>query len=1465
MKAASRILALIASLTFTRAQYSQGQEADYLARFDSINGASYAAVDDIDANANVPPTLLSTCKDTPLVTNPLLVEVTLQEAVTPDEIVNNSANTIKSSSVALQCDASTVCTIPEGITLVMDVNLHVAALIVKGSVLWTDETQLSRVELTEEDIENTDTNTNSNSGSFLCAGYVAVESPGSWLMNLQNKNAWIYLTNNGMAHPFLRSRAFGGIGDGSRVEVIGRDMARAWSLLSEPMLVGSSEMKLLHDPRLMNWAVGDRIAVAPTEKASAGWGQEFRISSIAVDGTVTLDAAVEHDFKAIFKVSESGNGNVATMSAEVVNLQRNIVITGDDFSHVDAVDGLDEAVPGENTSAYGCLKNSYRNKCTYGLHTSQMYGGVMKILNTRIEKCGQRGVAGKYCLHFHKLGVCPDCLLQNNAIENSQQRGIIIHGTHLSTVENNVLYNIRGANVYIEDGNEMHNNIKYNVVICPFPFEDVALGGCTVPGTSNHIADTSDNQTGYYSRAHSNNMIGNRAVNTFNGMFNQALGMGRGFDNDGKVCEADARLGRFDGNVFHGHLRFGTYTLGGNYPKLTDQDHLSGGHNTDMNLCNGFDENGLTRGAPGSFRNQLDYDNVFVGHYSAGDYQHLGHFSYSNNNPIYWKETKNMEDGCSPHFKGGHYHKGNMALPDQGTIIIEDTYFEDVVFEANHHCTVGETGVLCMPQYILHNVKVKASKGLAKWLYFNHHVRNDHTYTQSDGGIFSLAPSDVKVVEEGGVLKNSLFPDGYVSAVSSKFDYLLDYPDDVCRRSSDLGSSMGVRYDSGILCKVPLRALKVYSRDLKAETNPPDLKVEAWFKGSILPDPDAIQILRYHQSGSDGTKKQGFSIPVIPGNVHTYRLTLANGSNVPAEWVIEFSDPVMGNKYGVESILLDIPGRTCSNGGLVTSQHDRRFIWSGDQYLLDDVWGKHGACISDQPDDSSLVDCSDRDTEVNLLECPSACNGTCGTNSYCDCGSKTCQCEAGFGGEQCSIDLCSAARCGPHGHCSARYLGPSSLLPVTSDKACICEDGWSGLLCNLNPCLEKGETCNGNGTCLAVGTDTICECEDGYSGDKCEVSCDGFCLGCGGTYPYCCSSGGLPGIVKYGCNSSGGCSYLADGDFDPNMFCTYKQTQIDPICECPNTNQCAVTSKCDESNECPELSFVTDGTPCNSVPWGVCESGVCVIPCSEDLTDDFVLRLDDDGSPKIRNCGWLQTKTPSKISVICERTDGSGELGPARESCPETCGTCPAVVNPSSQPSEYPSFQPSEQPPCSELSTDRFFLRMKMKNNGEKPVKKTCEWLREKSPGKRRKLCERTHSFKKFGPAKEVCPLTCEICLAPSFMPSIAPSVDPPTIEPSVDPCSGLDFCNNNGTCITSSGDIPFCQCNEGYSGDKCEVSCDGFCLGCGGTYPYCCSTADLPGIVKYGCNSSGGCSYLAEGDFDPNVFCTYREVHTSS
>lgn len=84
---------------------------------------------------------------------------------------------------------------------------------------------------------------------------------------------------------------------------------------------------------------------------------------------------------------------------------------------------------------------------------------------------------GKYCLHFHKLRSCPDCQFADNAIEQSHQRGIIVHGTHLSTISNNVLWDVRGAGIYIEDGNEMFNRIKYNVIVCPFPFMDQIMHG----------------------------------------------------------------------------------------------------------------------------------------------------------------------------------------------------------------------------------------------------------------------------------------------------------------------------------------------------------------------------------------------------------------------------------------------------------------------------------------------------------------------------------------------------------------------------------------------------------------------------------------------------------------------------------------------------------------------------------------------------------------------------------------------------------------------------------------------------------------------------------------------------------------------------------------------------------------------------------------------------------------------------
>ena len=304
-----------------------------------------------------------------------------------------------------------------------------------------------------------------------------------------------------------------------------------------------------------------------------------------------------------------------------------------------------------------------------------------------------------------------------------------------------------------------------------------------------------------------------------------------------------------------------------------------------------------------------------------------------------WKETKNFENGCSAHITGSTYARGNVALPDQATFIIENTQFgNSVSLEANHHCGVGTTGGLCQPTYIFDNVKWSNTDTSRKWMWFQHSNFQSHDANQNHGGIFTLAPPDADIVMNGQTYDDSIFPGGFVSLVSWQYTYLLNLPGEPCVLSTTISAESGFLYDSGILCKVPLRSLKVWSRGLEPWTAP-DVKVEFWFMrgggvDSQVTPPDSTQVIGFHQIGSD-SPKQGFSFPVIPGTEHSYRLSLATGDGqIPSDWIVEFSDPVMGNRYSEEYTYLSLNGRRCGSNGLVSSQHDRSFIWSGGEFLI---------------------------------------------------------------------------------------------------------------------------------------------------------------------------------------------------------------------------------------------------------------------------------------------------------------------------------------------------------------------------------------------------------------------------------------------------------------------------------------------------------------------------------------------------
>ena len=63
---------------------------------------------------------------------------------------------------------------------------------------------------------------------------------------------------------------------------------------------------------------------------------------------------------------------------------------------------------------------------------------------------------------------------------------------------------------------------------------------------------------------------------------------------------------------------------------------------------------------------------------------------------------------------------------------------------------------------------------------------------------------------------------------------------------------------------------------------------------------------------------------------------------------------------------------------------------------------------------------------------------------------------------------------------------------------------------------------------------------------------------------------------------------------------------------------------------------------------------------------------------------------------------------------------------------------------CTENENHRFYHKLN-KKRGKLKTKK-CKWLGKQKENRKKRLCERDDRRDGFGPAKEVCPITCELC-----------------------------------------------------------------------------------------------------------------------
>ena len=154
-------------------------------------------------------------------------------------------------------------------------------------------------------------------------------------MNLSVKQGYIYIKNNGLKEDALKTRVFGAYASG-KIFVTGRYLARTWSLLANRAIYGLNYISLLHNPLEMGWQIGDRIVIAPTESLSTGDAEGYIIDSFGENNTIRLldkygisSGVISSFFEA--KPVYTGNNMSALVQAEVINLSRNIIITGNTF------------------------------------------------------------------------------------------------------------------------------------------------------------------------------------------------------------------------------------------------------------------------------------------------------------------------------------------------------------------------------------------------------------------------------------------------------------------------------------------------------------------------------------------------------------------------------------------------------------------------------------------------------------------------------------------------------------------------------------------------------------------------------------------------------------------------------------------------------------------------------------------------------------------------------------------------------------------------------------------------------------------------------------------------------------------------------------------------------------------------------------------------------------------------------
>jgi hypothetical protein len=312
----------------------------------------------------------------------------------------------------------------------------------------------------------------------------------------------------------MGSRVLGAM-HAATIDLHGVSPAVPWTRLADTASPGAETIVV---EQAVDWSVGDEIVIAST---SLDPTQAERRSVVAVDGqSVRLDAPLAH-------LHWGGTHRIADvdlpMHAEVGLLTRNLVVRGPEHQP----DGM-------------------------GGHTMAMAGSRFRASGTEFARLGQRGVNGRYPVHFHMLGDASGSYLRASSVHSSNQRCVTLHGSSNVELTRNVAYDAPGHCYFFEDGIETGNRLTGN------------LGLSTrVPEPGAALLASDATPATFWVQHPSNHLVGNVAAGSAAfGFWYDLPRHPTGLSATEAVRPREAPLGSFEGNVAHSNARMSKFKTG---------------------------------------------------------------------------------------------------------------------------------------------------------------------------------------------------------------------------------------------------------------------------------------------------------------------------------------------------------------------------------------------------------------------------------------------------------------------------------------------------------------------------------------------------------------------------------------------------------------------------------------------------------------------------------------------------------------------------------------------------------------------------------------------------------------------------------------------------------------------------------------------------------------------------------------